>query len=291
MHPLLKSIKELSKVAKESLSLFESVDYRKDADTCDEENLPLKLLPKPLKEIIDNLIQYCIDIRKDGVIIPAASLLNKKNMQLFIENLNISGDKTLLHQFQFIDIEPIREVAEYLAELGVKNQTRLLENVYEFAHKLKCSSRATSLCQTGCDMPTVNITFVVPSEELSDTEKEKTKLYKEFCTIFKAGILSTSQKRALYDSFARILSDGETKKPHLIVTAALCLLIKRPVYHKPLTGSFNYIRSTVFTSLGWPETTAKNYGEDSLSPGASPSLKNYQDQAAALISEALENTR
>lgn len=80
------------------------------------------------------------------------------------------------------------------------------------------SSEGITVCQTGCDMPTVNITFVVPSEELSDTEKEKTKLYKEFCTIFKAGILSTSQKRALY-------------------------------------------------------------------------LKNYQDQAAALISEALENTR
>ena len=288
---ILSSLKDLSEAAAQSLPLLERYDYRKEAQRWEEENLPLDLLPKPLREIVDSVIQYCIDIRKDGRTIPSTALLGKKNMQLFLRNLDLTGDTSQTHMVQFIDIEPIKTVADYFSELGLQNQARLLANVYEFADSLRSSNRRASFKAAGCKLPATTINFTVPPDGLTEDELLAAQLYTDFCTIFKAGALNTAQKRALYDAFKDKLTEPGKTKPHLTVTAALILLKTRPVFGRPLRGSFNLIRTSVFKSLGQPETTGKNYGEGSLKKDAKPNLLAYKEPAEALLSKALGTTR
>lgn len=291
MHPLLNSLKELSKAANEALPFLEKYDYRKEVDSNMDDCLPMEILPKPLKKIIDSILRYCIPIIKYDEVIPQNALLNKKNMQLFIENLNLTDDKSLYHQFQFIEVEPIQDVSAYFVELGLKQQATLLANAAEFAIKLRTANRSILFSSIGHNQPKITINFTVPPEELSEKEMEEAQNIKDFCSIFKTGKLAPAQKNALYATFKNLLADSEKGKPHLIITTALILMKNLPVYGKPLTGTFNSIRTTVFTSLGWPATTAKSYRETSLKEDTSPSLIKYKEQATALLTQALGNTR
>lgn len=62
-------------------------------------------------------------------------------------------------------------------------------------------------------------------------------------------------------------------------------------YGRPLSGTFNHIRETVFISLGKSAATGKSYRENSLKPDVTPSLLSYKKQAADLLQAALGNTR
>lgn len=256
-----------------------------------DSTLPLEVLPKHLKEITDSVLRYCVPLIDSSNNLPKGQLLNRNNMQRFVENLNTIGDNKLTHQLQFIQLSPIREVAAHLAELGFNNQSRLLFNVYEFASKLKTANRSNTFCTLSDRSQPVHINFIVPKDELDETEARNAQCYKEFCTIFKTGVLLTAQKRAIYESFNSILEDTSKGKPHLIITAAIILLMTKSQYGKPLTGSFNGIRSTVFTSLGQSPNTAKSYGIASLRKEVSPSLLKYSHEAEILLHNALGNTR
>ena len=291
MHPLLNTLKNLSETASNVLPCLEKYDYRKEAKAEDDRYIPMDMLPKTLQDIVESLLVYCTPLITRDDNLPQDELLNKKNMQIFIENLNITGDSQLTHQLQFIELEPIHDVACYLDELGLNKQARLIGNVYEFAGKLRSSSRANCFGAVDRNQPPVQIHFTVPPEELTEQERLEAQRYTEFCGIFKVGVPNTAQRRALYDEFKAILACGEKNKPHLVIAAAICLMMNKRSYGKPLAGTYNHIRSTVFTSLGLPADTAKNYVQGSTRPGVTPSLVKHTDQATLLLEKAFGKTR
>ena len=291
MHPLLTSLKDLSGAAEEALPLLERYNYRKEARDDMDAHLSLEVLPKPLREVVDSLLIYCTPlIRRDDNLRPDA-LLNKRNMQVFLENLNVTGDADLVHGCQFIELEPIKDVADCLNELGLTTQGRLLGNAYEFGVKLRSCSRANAFRSYDGSQPPIQVNFTVPEEELSEDEQLQARRYSDFCAIFKPGGLNSAQRKALYDAFGSTLAQDRKPKPPLVVVTAILLLMNRRVYGRPLTGTFNSIRTTVFTTFGWPATTANSYPKDALKKDVTQSLYNYIEKASALLSTALENTR
>lgn len=276
MHKLLTSLKDLSGAAAEALPLLEKYNYRKEARTDMDKHLSMDVLPKPLREIVDSVLIYCTPLSDHDDSLPSDALLCKKNMQIFIENLNVTGDSDLVHCCQFIELEPIMDVAHCLNELGLTTQGRLLANAFR---------------PYDGSQPPIQVNFTVPAEELSDDEKLQARRYADFCAIFKPGGLNSAQRKALFDAFGSSLAQDKKNRPHLVVVTAILLLMNRPVYGKPLTGTLNSIRTTVFTTFGWPATTANSYPKEALKKGITQSLYNYKEKAALLLSTALENTR
>ena len=291
MHTLLNTLKNLSETASNVLPFLEKYNYRKEARTDMDKHLSMDVLPKPLREIVDSVLVYCTPLIQHDDNLPSDALLCKKNMQIFIENLNVTGDSDLVHSCQFIELEPIIDVAHCLNELGLTTQGRLLANAYEFGVKLRSCSRTSAFRPYDGSQPPIQVNFTVPAEELSDDEKLQARRYADFCAIFKPGGLNSAQRKALFDAFRSTLAQDKKNKPHLVVVTAILLLLNRPVYGKPLTGTFNSIRTTVFTTFGWPATTANSYPKDALKKDVTQSLYNYKEKAALLLSTALENTR
>ena len=291
MHPLLNTLKNLSETASDVLPFLEKYNYRQEARTDMDKHLSMDVLPKPLREIVDSVLVYCTPLIQHDDNLPSDALLCKKNMQIFIENLNVTGDSDLVHSCQFIELEPIIDVAHCLNELGLTTQGRLLANAYEFGVKLRSCSRANAFRPYDGSQPPIQVNFTVPAEELSDDEKLQARRYADFCAIFKPGGLNSAQRKALFDAFGTTLAQDKKNKPHLVIVTAILLLMNRPVYGKPLTGTFNSIRTTVFTTFGWPATTANSYPKDALKKDITQSLYNYKEKAALLLSAALENTR
>lgn len=291
MHTLLNTLKNLSETASNVLPFLEKYNYRKEARTDMDKHLSMDVLPKPLREIVDSVLVYCTPLIQHDDDLPSDALLCKKNMQIFIENLNVTGDSDLVHSCQFIELEPIIDVAHCLNELGLTTQGRLLANAYEFGVKLRSCSRTSAFRPYDGSQPPIQVNFTVPAEELSDDEKLQARRYADFCAIFKPGGLNSAQRKALFDAFRSTLAQDKKNKPHLVVVTAILLLLNRPVYGKPLTGTFNSIRTTVFTTFGWPATTANSYPKDALKKDVTQSLYNYKEKAALLLSTALENTR
>ena len=291
MHKLLTSLKELSGAAAEALPLLEKYNYRKEAMTDMDKHLTMDVLPKPLRAIVDSVLVYCTPLIQHEDNLPSDTLLCKKNMQIFIGNLNVTGNTELVHCCQFIELEPIKDVADCLNELGLTTQGRLLGNAYEFGVKLRSCSRSNAFKPYDGSQPPIQVNFTVPAEELSDDEKLQARRYADFCAIFKPGGLNSAQRKALFDAFGSTLAQDKKNKPHLVVVTAILLLMTRRVYGKPLTGTFNSIRTTVFTTFGWPATTANSYPKDALKKDVTQSLYNYKEKAELLLSTALENTR
>lgn len=291
MKTLIESLERLSEAAYEALPLLEKYDYRKEADNYDDNKLELRVIPRLLQDILNSMIKYCAPIEHNGERIPDAALLNADNMRRFTDNLNISGDWASLRQLNHIDLEPIKDIKDLLEEIGLSHQARLLENVCSFAANLRSHSRSHSLRPASTENETINIQVTLSPEELTDAELQQSQVYKEFCTIFRPGVLNSAQRQALYKTFRDHIKNNPKGKPHLAITAAILLLMKKTHYGKPLQGQFHTIRKTVFTSLGEPDTTAKNYKETSLSKTTSPTLYKYTEPATELLSTALRTTR
>lgn len=291
MERLLESLERLSEAAYEALPLLEKHDYRKEADDYANKKLEVDLMPKLLQDIVGSMLMYCAPIEHNGKRTPDAALLNADNMRYFTENLNISGDWRCLRQLNHIDIEPIEDVKNILEQIGLIRQAHLLENVCNFAENLRSHSRSHSLRPASIHNVPVNIQVTLSEDELKAAELQAAQAFKDFCTIFRPGVLNSAQKRALYDTLSKHIKDNPNGHPHLTITAAILLLMKRPLYGKPLQGQFHTIRKTVFTSLGLPDTTSKNYKATSLKKDVSPTLYKYIEPATELLSTALGTTR
>lgn len=291
MNPIIDSLERLSEAACEALPLLEKYDYRKESDDLGSEKLELTLMPKHLQDIVKSLMMFCSPISYNGERIPDDALLDSENLQIFIENLEISGDRTVLRQFNHIDLEPIKDIVPHFEQLGLARQARLLENIYNFADELRSNGRTNSIRPKSSEQAPIQINVTLAPDELTDEQLEAAKLFKEFNNIFRSGVLYPAQRRAIFDAFRNILKDENTTKPHLVIIAAICLMMTYRSYGKPLTGKFNHIRETVFTSLGQPSTTGKSYRENSLKQGVTPSLLIYKQQAQELLQAALGNTK
>ena len=144
MKTLIESLERLSEAAYEALPLLEKYDYRKEADNYDDNKLELRVIPRLLQDILNNMLKYCAPIEHNGERIPDAALLNADNMRRFTENLNISGDWASLRQLNHIDLEPIKDIKDLLEEIGLSHQARLLENVCSFAANLRSPTQNSS---------------------------------------------------------------------------------------------------------------------------------------------------
>lgn len=291
MYQIIQTLKNLSEAASEVLPLLESYDYRQEAKHFKEENLPLNMMPKTLKEIFRSVMRYCIPVQDDPNPIKSSALLNSNNIRIFTDNLNTTSDSQLAHQFQFIKLEPIREVAEEFTELGLKTQARLLENVCNFAIGIRQANNATPFGNPAKDLAPVNYLLNLAPDEITKEEKDDNMRFVQFCSVFAKNSFSTSQKQALFTALQELIADSNEKKPHLVVMAVIILLRNRRLYQNPLPGTLNSTRDAIFLSLGLDPKKCHSYGDKSLKRGTTPSLKKYEVQADEILKTALGNTR
>lgn len=205
MNSLLTTLERLSEAAYEALPLLEKYDYRKEADA--GEILDLKLIPRHLKEIIRSLAMFYSPVTFNGERLSDDELLDNDNLQIFIENLQISGDRNALRRFSSIDLELIKEVAAHLQALGQANHARILDNIYSFASEFRSNGRIHSFRPATAEETPIQINFTLAPDELTEDQLKDAQLYKEFNGIFRSGALYPAQKRAIYDAFRSILAD------------------------------------------------------------------------------------
>jgi len=291
MHPIIDSLQRLSEAAYEALPLLEKHDYRKEADDFGSEKLELNLMPKHLQDIVKSLMMFCYPVITRNDNIPRNALLNKQNFQTFIENYNATGDCTYTKQLYHIKLEPLKDVADYLKELGLTTQARFIDNAYEFGIMLRSSNREHQFCPIDHTLPPVQINFTVPEEELSDKEKFDAQLFTQFCSVFAKNGLSLPQKKALYAELEKIAQDPCEKKPHLVVMAVIIYLRSQKSLKTPLPQSLHFCRETIFKSLGLDSKKCHTYGDDSLKVGSATPLLKYKTRAADIVKSALGNTR
>ena len=291
MNPLLESLRNLSEAASEVLPLLESYDYRKEAKRFKEEDLPLSMMPKTLKEIFRSVMRYCIPVMGDEDPVRSSALLNADNIRLFTDNLNITTDRQLAHQFQFIELEPIRAVAEEFTELGLKQQARMLENACNFACGIRKANNAAPFGSSGKDLAPVNYLLNIASDEISEEEADDNLHFAQFCSVFAKNSFGISQKQALFTGLKGVVADPAEKRPHLVVMTVIVLLRKRKLYRNPLPGSLNSCRDAIFQSLGLDTKKCHSYGDDSLDRNTKTPLHKYKEKADAVLKSALGNTR
>lgn len=291
MKKLINTLEKLSKAASEALPLLESYDYSQEAADYKNTKLQLSMIPKTLQEILDSLLMYCTHISYNGERLDDNELLDKDNMTMFKENLEISGDASVLKTLNFIDISPIEDVRDLLERMGVSQPARLLENVCSFAKAMRSYSRLKSLRPTVERTSPIRIEFTLSREEMTSSEEKQAEQFAQFNSIFKPDSLNSAQRKALYKSFQDYLADESNDKPHLVILAALLLLRTKPSYGSPLKAPFHTTRKKVFLSLGMDEGTGKNYKETSLKKGVLPSLVKHKNKAEELLKHALRTTR
>ena len=291
MNPILNTLKALSTAASEVLPLLESYDYREEAKHVKEEKLPLRMMPKTIQEIFNSVMRYIIPVMGDEDPLPGDALLTGDNMTIFSDNLTVTGDTQLAHQFQFVQIEPIQAVADEFTELGLHQQATLLENVCRFARTIRQAHNAAPFGSTGRDLAPVSYTIALAPEEVTEDEKEKADLLALFCRPFRKGSYELREKQALYDELRKVIADPAEKKPHLVVMTVIILLRTRRSFKSPLPGSLNSCREDIFGALGLDAKKCHSYTDDSLKKGHTPSLLKYKDKAEATIKTAFGNTR
>ncbi len=289
--PLIESLRGLSSAAEEALESLESNDYRKEAKHFKDEELPLRMMPKTIKEIFNSVMRYCIPIIGDDDPLPEYALLNSDNMEIFTENLNATSNWECSHRFSFIHIDPIEEVAAEFNEIGLHTQARLLENVCSFARAIRQSGNKSPFAHSSAEQAPVNYIISLAPEELSDKEKHDDLLFDQFSSVFAKNSYSHQQRFALYNALQKLVSDPSEKKPHLVVMAVIVLLRTRRAFKNPIPGSLNSCRDNIFRSLGLDPAKCHSYGDSSLSKDASPSLLKYKDKANDILKTAFGNTR
>ena len=289
MDTLLNTLRDLSAAASEVLPLLETHDYRQEAKHIKEEKLPLKMFPKSIKEIFNSVMKFCIPIADIDDNLPSCALLNSDNMSVFSDNLNITGNTALAHQFQFIQIEPIQAVADEFTELGLHHQATMLENVCRFARTVRQGFNAAPFGASGKDLAPVHYILSLSPEEMSKREEEDKMLFTEFCSAFVKDKVSLEDRKKLYLELKNVIADESEKKPHLVVMTVILLLRNRKAYKKPLPDSLNACRQAIFHSLGLDPKSCHTYGDKSIQKGGTPSLEKYKPKAEQILKNALGN--
>lgn len=289
MNPILNSLKALSAAANEVLPLLETHDYREEAKHVKDAKLPLRMMPKTIQEIFNSVMRYIIPVMGDEDPLPSDALLTGDNMTIFSDNLTVTGDTQLAHQFQFVQIEPIQAVADEFTELGLHQQATLLENVCRFARSIRQAHNAAPFGNTGRDLAPVHYVLALSPEELSQREEEDKMLFTQFCSVFVKDIFSLEQKKNLYVALQNVIQDPTEKKPHLVVITVILLLRTRKMYKNPIPGKLNSVRETVFHSLGLDPKSVHTYGDKSVLKGCKPSLEKYKPQAEEILKSTVGN--
>ena len=289
MNPILNSLKALSAAANEILPLLETHDYREEAKHVKDAKLPLRMMPKTIQEIFNSVMRYIIPVMGDEDPPPGDALLTSDNMTIFSDNLTVTGDTQLAHQFQFVQIEPIQAVADEFTELGLHQQATLLENVCRFARTIRQAHNAAPFGNTGKELAPVHYVLALAPEEMSKREEEDKMLFTQFCSVFVKDIFTLEQKKNLYVALQNVIQDPTEKKPHLVVMTVILLLRTRKMYKNPIPGKLNSVRETVFHALGLDPKSVHTYGDKSVLKGGKPSLEKYKPQAEEILKSTVGN--
>ena len=289
MNPILNSLKALSAAANEVLPLLETHDYREEAKHVKDAKLPLRMMPKTIQEIFNSVMRYIIPVMGDEDPLPGEALLTSDNMTIFSDNLTVTGDTQLAHQFQFVQIEPIQAVADEFTELGLHQQATLLENVCRFARTIRQAHNAAPFGNTGKELAPVHYVLALAPEEMSKREEEDKMLFTQFCSVFVKDIFTLEQKKNLYVALQNVIQDPTEKKPHLVVMTVILLLRTRKMYKNPIPGKLNSVRETVFHALGLDPKSVHTYGDKSVLKGGKPSLEKYKPQAEEILKSTVGN--
>lgn len=289
MNPILNTLKALSAAANEVLPLLETHDYREEAKHVKDAKLPLRMMPKTIQEIFNSVMRYIIPVMGDEDPLPGDALLTGDNMTIFSDNLTVTGDTQLAHQFQFVQIEPIQAVADEFTELGLHQQATLLENVCRFARTIRQAHNAAPFGNTGKDLAPVHYVLALAPEEMSKREEEDKMLFTQFCSVFVKDIFTLEQKKNLYVALQNVIQDPTEKKPHLVVITVILLLRTRKMYKNPIPGKLNSVRETVFHSLGLDPKSCHTYGDKSILRGGKPSLEKYKPKAEDILKSTVGN--
>lgn len=290
-HPIINTLKMLSAAASENLPLLEQYDYTAEAKADPSATLPLNLAPKTLKAIIDEVMLhfYPVITRTDNL--PDNALLSKANLEIFIENLNATADRDLAHEFLFINLKPIRTIADYFDDLNQTKPARFLRNACTFASSIRRAYEIVAFGAASRDLPAVVFIPTYVSEDLNAEEQIYQDNYAIFNGIFKKDAFKTAQRKALYEAFYNESKSSDNKYPHLVIIACVIYLMTQPATSRYIKGKFNTVARTVLDSLNLPSDKAENYGLKSLKTTGNGSLLSYEPQAKEIVSKALGKTR
>lgn len=291
MHPILESLRQLSEAASSVLPLLERYDYSVEAKEGPDSSLPLSMAPKTLKEIRDEVLRFCCPIITRDDNIPNEALLNRDNMKVFLENMNVTCDRQLAHQFQFVDVEPITAVAGYFEDLQMTKPAHFLRNASDFAMTIRQSYNAAAFGAPGKDLAPIIFMPTYSHDELTENEKDYQDRYAIFINIFAKDGFVPAQRQALFKAFYKEAHNSDDEHPHLVIIAALAYLMNEPSLKMCIKGQFNTVCRTTLTALGLPADKAKNYGRSCLKKTSSPTLFKYKGQASLLVKSAIGHTR
>lgn len=280
---LISTLDSLSETVKEALPLLEKFDYAAEAAKIDEENLPYNLLPRPLKDICNDIIRHCSPVFARDDNFTSSELLDSKNMQVLLKIVERPGGQDIARNFSNIEIEPIKAVSDIFKEYGMTRHSYLLDNTYNFALAIRRAYAANPFGIAAGKLPEIVVTFTIPPAEATPEYIEESEKYKTFCKIFAAGKYDSRNKRNLYNSFKKLIEEQTEEKPHLVILATILLLRKGRSYNNTLSGKFHTNRKDVFSALGIPVSKGNCYGEDAFKPEAKHSLLKYKPKAAEIL--------
>ncbi len=286
---IIDTLKSLSQAANQILPTLEVHDYTEEIGKLDENELPLNLLPRSLKDIHDSTMMHCYPIigRNDNLL--EEELLDNTNIRIFLDNLKRTNDRCTAKEFSFIDINPIKTISGYFAEYGLTKASYTLNNICEFALSVRQAYASNPFGTLAGCLPSINIFFQTPPEEIPQDDLEAAERLSEFCRIFETGAYATDKKRKLYTSFVELLKGPKEEKPHLIIMASITLLETKRIYKNVLKSRLKHhaIRKIVFRSLQQPEATCKSYGAKALNKNCTQSLHKYESRAQLLLDQCL----
>lgn len=86
----------------------------------------------PLRERLDNLNRYIKEIpgREDNI--PSEERFDNRHLRMLVQNITVSRDKLAASRFMHVPIEPIRDLAQILKDLGLATEAARLLNVHDF---------------------------------------------------------------------------------------------------------------------------------------------------------------
>jgi len=293
---IVETLRAYSSETENVLNALETYDYREEANDWHTPQDPKLLEPEhpTLRGLYYKLARFIgpILVRNDNLC--PEKLLNRENIQAFVNYLEVSRDIPLALTFNGIKIEPLREVAEKFDELNLKNETRQLLNIHNFAYGIRKWARE-SKNNSGA---TIQIILELNYNEVSLADLSKDTGYKLFADLFKKTCnYSSKEKRRLYEALQNLYSILDEKSADKVVMAVILIFrsnSQTPKYRKyktPFEGhNLIHCKRNIMASLGRDIKGIKSYSDNSLF--SNPKIaEEHVKQAENLIKIALDSAR
>lgn len=289
---IVETLSAYSSETENVLNALETYDYREEANDWHTPQDPKLLEPEhpTLRGLYYKLARFIgpILVRNDNLC--PEKLLNRENIQAFVNYLEVSRDIPLALTFNGIKIEPLREVAEKFDELNLKNETRRLLNIHNFAYGIRKWARE-SKNNSGA---TIQILIELNYDEATPEEIDANAGYKIFSDLFKPSTnYTTRQKRVLYDSLKSLYNSStlDVKDADRTVMAVILILRSNDIYKCCFAyHPFTECKKRALSSFGRNCSAVRSYTEKSLE-SAPKIAEKHIIRAENIIAKAFSQTR